>query len=121
MPRSIFYGWLGMGATIAALSLWPEGVVSGHYYLDKLAHLSAYGALAGVPALFSTSRRTVLTVALALIAIGAALEIAQFLLPDRWPSLFDLSANIAGVIAGTLCGWLVRKFFFIWYEKNAAL
>lgn len=114
MPRVIFYGWLAIAGLIAGLSLWPEGLLSHHYHLDKLAHFAAYGTLAGIPALYSTSRRTVLVVGLGLIAVSAGLELAQYLLPDRWPSLLDLAANVVGVFTGVICAWLVRKILQMW-------
>lgn len=114
MPRVIFYGWLAIAGLIAALSLWPEGLLSHHYHLDKLAHFAAYGTLAGIPALYSTSRRTVLIIAMALISVSAGLELAQYLLPDRWPSLLDLAANVAGVCTGVICAGLVRRTLQMW-------
>jgi len=114
MPRVIFYGWLAIAGLIAALSLWPEGLLSHHYHLDKFAHFCAYATLTGIPALYSTSRSTILVVGMTLIFVSAGLELAQYLLPDRWPSLLDLGANVVGVLAGTVSAWFLRKFLQIW-------
>ena len=117
MAPPVFYGWLAVFGTIIALSLWPEGLVPHKYHLDKLAHLTAYATLAGIPALFSTSRRVVLAIAATLILISAGLEIAQYLLPDRWPSLLDLAANIVGVVGGTVSGWVLRMIYFARWHR----
>lgn len=114
MPRLIFYGWLAIAGLIAALSLWPEGLLSDHHHFDKLAHFCAYATLTGVPALYSTSRRAILVVGTGLIGVSAGLELAQYLLPDRWPSLLDLAANVVGVLTGTVSAWFLRKFLQIW-------
>lgn len=111
MPRSAFLSWIVIVVAIAVFSLWPEGFVPDTYMLDKLAHFSAYAALAIVPAVFTTSWRTLLWITAGLIAVGTGMEAAQHLLPHRWASYSDLAANIAGVLTGSFTGWYGRHWF----------
>lgn len=108
MAPEAFAAWMALAATIALLSLWPEGIVSDHHHLDKLAHAGAYGALAAIPAFFVRQALTALAIALVLVLMGGAMELAQVFLPNRWPGLFDLAANIFGVCAGLAAGRLAR-------------
>ncbi len=104
------YGWAAMMSVIAALSLWPQGVVSDAHHLDKIGHFVAYAALAFVPGLFAKSTRRAIFIALVICIIGIGLEGAQALLPARVPSLLDLAANVTGGIFGTLAGVIARPY-----------
>ena len=106
--RLALVGWTLMMGLIAALSVWPEGVVSDRHHLDKVGHFTAYAALAFLPALFASSLRQVLIIASGICLIGLGLEAAQMLLPGRVPSLLDTAANLAGAIAGTGAGFVAR-------------
>ncbi len=106
--RFALVGWTLMMGVIAALSVWPEGVVSDRHHLDKLGHFTAYAALAFLPALFASSLRQAVAIASGICLIGLSLEAAQILLPGRVPSLVDTAANLVGGIVGTCAGLIAR-------------
>ena len=85
----------------------PEG--------DKLGHLIAYGLLSAWAAGLFASLRARLLAALALVALGVALEFAQAAFTDdRMMEAADGWADLLGVILGQLAalgplrGWLQR-------------
>ncbi|MBB1061331.1 VanZ family protein [Marilutibacter spongiae] len=102
-PRTWFCAWLFFVAGVAVASLLPardlpplpfEGV-------DKLEHLLAYAAMATGAVMLFASRRTHAAVALALVAMGIALEFAQGALTDsRMADGADALANALGVAVG---------------------
>ena len=98
--------WLGGGwlivAAIVYFSLVKLAVDSDIQGGDKLGHLLAYGGLMLWWSQFYLSRAARIKLALAFIALGGAMELAQGLTPDRYPEWLDLAANTAGV----LLGWL---------------
>ena len=70
---------------------------------DKLSHALAYAWLMlWFCQLYAGTRRR-FALALALIALGVALEFLQNLTPDRTYDLLDMAANTGGV----LLGWLL--------------
>ena len=102
-------GWL-LVAAVVTLSLWPQlpHVDIGFEHLDKLEHTLAYAALmAWFGFLYQKRSHAVLFVLL--VALGATLECAQYLLGYRMFELVDLAANTLGVTAGLL---LTRALFF---------
>lgn len=98
--------WLGGGwlivAAIVYFSLVKLAIDSDIQGGDKLGHLLAYGGLMLWWSQLYLSRIARLQLALAFIALGGAMELAQGLTPDRYPEWLDLAANAAGV----LLGWL---------------
>ena len=89
-----------------ALALWLRSI--GFEHLDKLEHTLAYAALmAWFGFLYQKRSHAVLFVLL--VALGATLECAQYLLGYRMFELVDLAANTLGVTAGLL---LTRALFF---------
>ena len=98
--------WLGGGwlivVAIVYFSLVKLAVDSDIRGGDKLGHLLAYGGLMLWWSQLYLSRIARLRLALAFIALGGAMELAQGLTPDRYPEWLDLAANTAGV----LLGWL---------------
>ena len=95
---------------IAALSLWPQGMVSDHHHLDKIGHFLAYSALAFLPSLFASSLRQAAAIMVTMCLIGVGLEGGQALLPDRVPSLLDTAANLAGAVFGTCAGFIAQPY-----------
>jgi hypothetical protein len=74
---------------------------------DKVLHFTAYTALALIPAV-GFRLKTGLACAFLMIVLGAALELAQKLVPGRTCDLLDALANSAGVLAGVALALLVR-------------
>lgn len=94
-------GWLLIIAivylSLVTLTL-PEDVPQS----DKFGHLLAYGMLmAWWSQLYDADARR-WKLALAFIALGTAMEIAQSFTPNRYPEWLDIAANTTGV----LLGWL---------------
>jgi hypothetical protein len=109
MPRNAIQIQFGLVLLVAGLSLWPGGVVSDHYHLDKLGHFGAYAVLAFLPAVYIKPAWGVLAIVCGLIMIGAGFEAVQYLIPGRVPSLLDFAANAGGVFAGAAAGAMFRK------------
>jgi len=88
--------WLGVAAALV-LSLTPPVLhESGHG--DKIVHLAGYAVLMFWWAQIVVHRRWRL--ALAVVLLGAAIELLQGLTPDRDPDVFDALANTLGVLSG---------------------
>ncbi|NCT81957.1 MAG: VanZ family protein [Comamonadaceae bacterium] len=81
----------------------PRSVSTGW---DKSNHALAFAALAfaGVWALWPSPRHWG-RLALALLAYGAAIEIAQGWLPPRSADALDLLADGCGIVLGLLAAW----------------
>lgn len=91
-----------IGLALPATSL-PETSALG---TDKLAHLGLF-CVGTVGALLGWPGREALVI-VALLAFAPLTELWQAVLPTlREPSLFDLIANVLGVLAG----WVAVRFF----------
>lgn len=98
--------------TVAILSLMPRDNLPVMPLGDKAEHLVAYTALAFVGVLAARSVRAVIATCVLLVALGAALEMLQALVPGRFADLRDLAADAAGVALGValarISGQVVR-------------
>jgi hypothetical protein len=96
--------WLAAMATVMVGELLPATsepiVLIGELGVsDKVIHFAAYTLLAFIPVL-AFRLRTGLACAVAMIALGVALEFAQRLSPGRMFEVADMVANTLGVLAG---------------------
>lgn len=106
------FGWL-LAAGVCFGSLVPGDKLPVHVLQDKAVHFGSYLLLmiwfAGL-----YERRRQLAVALALVALGFALDALQSLVSSRSFELLDVLANAAGVAVGfvlaslLLAGWCQR-------------
>jgi VanZ family protein len=98
----IAVGWLIIAAILYAslTSIVMEPGIEGG---DKLGHLLAYGLLMAWWSQLYASASARWRLGIAFVTLGAALELAQGLTPNRYPEWLDLLANTAGV----LLGWLI--------------
>lgn len=94
-------GWFIIAA-ILYFSLATLAVETGIEGGDKLGHLLAYGLLMAWWAQLYASAPTRWRLGIAFVALGAAMELAQGLTPNRYPEWLDLLANTAGVGLGWL-------------------
>ena len=94
---AIIYGGILVGSLSSQIG--PPNLFP---YSDKLAHMSAWGLLAGIAALAVRGRLASLAIAAALLASGAAVEWGQAYIPGRSASYGDLLANTLGIGLGTL-------------------
>ena len=101
--------WLGVVA-ICVVSLLPQEHVPQTGLIDKWQHIAAYFVVMATsyPA-YPPLRRCEVRIASALIFLGAALEVAQSFLPDRFMSMGDAFANIAGVLLAVLAARLLAR------------
>ena len=99
LARAAFF--IGLVAVIA-LSLLPQETLPETGMWDKLNHALAYGVLAVVGGLGFKGWRSLLMVGLGLVVLGAGLELAQSVTPDRDGSIYDAVANLVGVAIGSL-------------------
>lgn len=84
------------------LSLFAEPFPIGIEEGDKVQHLAAYGALMLWFAQVTIARAPRIRIAIALTALGAALELAQLATAVRVFSVADMAANAFGVAIGWL-------------------
>ncbi len=69
--------------------------------IDKLHHVLAFTVLAWVASwAWTSSRRTLLAVAVALLAYGALIELVQMQLPSREANWADWAADALGILLG---------------------
>ena len=87
-------------ALVIWLSVKAPGEGPGLPIWDKLQHFMAYAALGFTGFLGFPGRKPTIALALGLVLLGAALEVAQFYVPARDMSLGDGVADLLGVIFG---------------------
>lgn len=104
--------WLWMAAAaLMVLATIVGGVMPGAYVpdtpgSDKLGHFASYFLITFWCSGCLLPRR-LRWMMLALIALGAGIELVQMYLPSRSSDLADMAANVAGVALGWLAGALL--------------
>jgi VanZ family protein len=79
-------------------------------HLDKLRHVFAFVVLALVASwAWAPGRRTLLAVALGLLAYGALIELVQMQLPSREASWADWAADALGIVLGQGLAQALRR------------
>lgn len=97
--------WVAMVALVVIGSLLPAGDLPEPAFdgVDKLQHLLGYAILSAYAVMLFSTRRAMTGAAVALVALGVMIEIAQHLLTDsRQADAVDVFANTAGVGLGQL-------------------
>jgi VanZ family protein len=97
--------WLGAASLVTMLSLLPASspplrALKGN---DKLEHIAAYAVLTFLPSLHETPR-TLVRVALGVVALGVGLEFGQLLSEGRQFDVEDMVADSYGALAGIIIG-----------------
>ncbi|MEF8822838.1 MAG: VanZ family protein [Desulfohalobiaceae bacterium] len=101
--------WLGL-LIITGLALIPvENPSLTREHVDKINHVAAFVLL--VPLLGLAYRISLPRIALLLLGYGLLIEMAQYALPYRMFSLFDLAADGVGVLVGGLVFGIGYKVF----------
>jgi VanZ family protein len=98
LAKTAFF--IGLVAVIA-LSLLPQETLPETGLWDKWNHTLAYGVLALSGGVGFQGWRSMLMVGIGLVALGAGLELAQSVTPDRDGSIYDALANLIGVAIGS--------------------
>jgi VanZ family protein len=110
-PHDLFFraAALGLATIIAVLSLLPISGEASIAHADKIQHLLAYGALAGLIGLGWPGQK-LFKVFLIASLFGLGVEIAQALAPTgRTLSGLDMLANMAGAALATFTLQSVRR------------
>jgi VanZ family protein len=102
--------WLLAPAVLVVIwgELKPAGQLEIHVW-DKALHFTAYFGLALMATIAVRANRKAIWFALALIAMGGALEIIQGMV-GRDCDIWDEVANTLGVLAGLAIGWAGVRF-----------
>lgn len=95
-PLWLAIGWL-IVAAVVMLSLWPRLPRVDVDQFDKIGHFTAYFVMMGWFG-FLYLRESHKWIALALVALGITLEIAQYFSGYRAFELMDIGVNSVGVI-----------------------
>jgi VanZ family protein len=114
MITQSFFDKAVKAAAILFLPAWA-GVLGGElgpssggpHFWDKAVHFTAYFILSALAVAALRARKQALLAMLALIAMGAILEIIQGMI-GRDMSALDELANTLGVITGAIVVWAVR-------------
>ncbi len=99
LAKTAFF--IGLVAVIA-LSLLPQENLPETGMWDKLNHALAYGVLAVLGGFGFKGGRSLLIVGIGLVVLGAGLELAQSVIPNRDGSIYDAVANLVGVAIGSI-------------------
>ncbi len=91
------------------LRLPAREVVSG-VPLDVALHFTCFAGLAAMAPLAFGRAGNALAALLFLLALGMFLEITQYYLPHRFFSLYDAGANVLGLAAGAVPGFILFAF-----------
>jgi VanZ family protein len=100
--------WVTLTCAVTVLSLMPHVGPPGEFHIDKVVHLIAYGALAGLPFTAFQTPRIAFGAALAMAPLGLSIEFAQDFVPSRQADTLDMLANLAGVAIGIGLGPIIR-------------
>lgn len=100
-PRMWLMFWGLMIVAVVVLSLMPKPPIPPTLMVGKRDHLIAYAALAAMAVQLYQALRTQLGVALALVALGVVLELAQgYLTSYRHMAAYDALVDALGVALG---------------------
>ena len=112
--------WLALWAltivTVIVLSLMPKPPIPPTLVVGKLDHLIAYAVLAAIAVQLYAERCIQLGIALGLVGLGIALELAQgYLTSYRHMATYDAFVDMLGVAFGlaTTCTPLARALLRI--------
>jgi len=100
--------WFFLIAAVTLCSLLPASVVPRPPGGGTLEHLSAYLALALIPAVAMRRLYSVFVAVISVACLGVLLEILQIAIPGRAFEWADIVMNTVGVTAGVLAGVPLR-------------
>jgi VanZ family protein len=117
LPRVIPRSFFDKAVRTAAILFLPAfaGVLGGElgpsggapHFWDKAVHFTAYLILSALAVAALRARKNALWAMLALIVMGAVLEVVQGMI-GRDMSARDELANSLGVVAGAIVVWAIR-------------
>ena len=102
--------WLISIGGVSYLSLVPRVEFPiGFQYADFVYHAIAYLWLAFLPFFVFNRLKAAISGALFMVPLGAGLELIQGLIPNRFSSIWDMVANILGVVMGVALGFYLKS------------
>jgi VanZ family protein len=113
--------WLAVGCLMIGAIVWlsltssPPVAMPGQS--DKLYHALSYGVLMGWWLQLFPRLAARILLALAFIALGAGMEIAQSFHPLRYLDFADMAANTAGVAAAFAAGFTPLQTVLLRIER----
>lgn len=117
-PHPLFVlGYVGCLAAVVVLSLIPSPNIPGPEGSDKALHLLAYGAIAFCGGLGFRTLDTRVLSASAAFGTGIVLEFLQVAWFGRQGSIWDATANGAGVCLGLAAAYVVLVLLERWSER----
>ncbi len=117
-PRAWLVLWAAMLLLVAVLSLAIVPPLPEVPNSDKFGHALAYASLAAMAVQLFSGKRTLIRVALLLIAYGIAMEFLQGLTPNRTPDPMDALANSIGVVIGISAAFTPLRNALAWIEQR---
>lgn len=93
---------------LIVLSMVPLSGVESPGNTDKIAHFIVYAILGAMAYFISGSFKQRIYLFLSIIALGAVLELVQYLIPGRSFSYLDMAANLAGTLFGFGISWMFK-------------
>lgn len=108
-PRASVALWLLMFVVVTTGSLLPAHDIPSPPFpgFDKIEHMTGYAVLSSYSVLLFATPRARMLAALAVIAFGCGIEVAQGIFTTtREPDIFDALANAAGALIGQLAAFL---------------
>jgi VanZ family protein len=96
--------WSVASAVVSILYLLPDAGPPGDFELDKLAHLVAFSAIGTATWPATQRRQAFIRLFLIGCVLAIGLECLQGWVPGRQFSVFDILANVVGIVVGTAAG-----------------
>lgn len=100
--------WALCLAIFVVLAVLPDVIVIENNS-DKMLHVTGLCVLMLWPTITFAKKRYIFICALLLILAGVVVELAQTFVPLRTASIEDALANVLGVSAGLVIGFLIRS------------
>ena len=111
--------WVAMIAATLIVCLVPMPATRQPIeHFDKIEHLVGYLLLSAYAAMLFATRVAVGRAMLALLALGASIEVLQALLPWRSTDAWDMVANSIGVFAGALVVFTPLSGALQWLDRR---
>lgn len=108
MKSFTFALWFLGIAVLTVMAVMPNVMVIENN-ADKMLHITGFCFLMMWPTVTFIRKKHIFVSASVLLASGVAVEILQGFAPTREPSIEDAIANVIGVCAGLVIGFLIRS------------
>lgn len=110
-------GFVGCGVLLYACLMPHPPQVGSIPHFDKLEHFLAYVVLGAWFAEILSDRRW--WVFIGLTVFGLLIEVAQSMTTYRSPNVWDLVADVSGIVAGMTLAWLGAMRWLDYIDRHA--